>query len=161
MSTLHSSLEHTVSCLVCYWTFTGNGSNNCCSSASDSSLLFTDSRAHQLTFSLAYSSSIVVFVSVAAGTCLPSRCPETGLVYPPISPSLRCSSSTHYNMKVLCSIKMHRDELPGTFCSSHWPRGLRHGCVLATGWSPYQDVLPAVCKIHSSRLMTNSTEPSP
>jgi hypothetical protein len=29
--------------------------------------------------------------------CLPSRCPETGLVYPPISWSLHSNGSTRYN----------------------------------------------------------------
>jgi hypothetical protein len=46
-----------------------------------------------------YSSSIVAFVSVAAGTYLPSRCSETALVYLPISPSLHSNGSTRYNMK--------------------------------------------------------------
>jgi hypothetical protein len=35
-----------------------------------------------------------VFVSVATGTCLPSRCPETTLLYPPISRSLQYDQRT-------------------------------------------------------------------
>jgi hypothetical protein len=36
---------------------------------------------------------------LATGTCLPSCCPETGLVYPPISWSLRSNGSTSHNIK--------------------------------------------------------------
>jgi hypothetical protein len=32
------------------------------------------------------------------GTCLASHCPETALVYPPISPSLRSNGSTRYSI---------------------------------------------------------------
>jgi hypothetical protein len=35
---------------------------------------------------------------VAAGTCLPRRCPETALVYPPIPRSLHSNGSTLYNI---------------------------------------------------------------
>jgi hypothetical protein len=42
--------------------------------------------------------SSLACVSIAAGTCLPSRCPETGLVYPPISLLLSSNGSTLCNM---------------------------------------------------------------
>jgi hypothetical protein len=45
-----------------------------------------------------HSSSIISFVSVAAGTCLPSCCPETALVYSPISRSLHSNGCTRYNI---------------------------------------------------------------
>jgi hypothetical protein len=59
-----------------------------------------------LIFSLAYNisartTSIVAFVSVAAGTCLLSRCPETVLEYLPISLSLHSNGSTRCNV-LLC-----------------------------------------------------------
>jgi hypothetical protein len=38
---------------------------------------------------------------LTTGTCLPSRCPETALVYPPISLSLHSNGSTQYNIFVL------------------------------------------------------------
>jgi hypothetical protein len=37
-------------------------------------------------------------VSVAAGTCLQNRCPETALAYPPIPRSLHSNGSTRYNI---------------------------------------------------------------
>jgi hypothetical protein len=37
--------------------------------------------------------------SVATGASLPSRCPETALIYPPISQSLHSNGSTRYSMK--------------------------------------------------------------
>jgi hypothetical protein len=48
-----------------------------------------------------HTSSIVAFGSVAAGTCLSSRCPETALVYPPISWSLQSNGSTRHNIIIL------------------------------------------------------------
>jgi hypothetical protein len=39
--------------------------------------------------------------SVTAGTCLPNRCPETALVYQPISRSLHTKGSTRCNIKDL------------------------------------------------------------
>jgi hypothetical protein len=45
-----------------------------------------------------HSSSIVAIESVAAGTCLLSRCPETALVYPSISQSLHSNGSARYNI---------------------------------------------------------------
>jgi hypothetical protein len=46
------------------------------------------------------STSIVACVFVAAGTCLPSRCLETALVYMPTSQSLHSSSYARYNVLV-------------------------------------------------------------
>jgi hypothetical protein len=43
--------------------------------------------------------AIVAFVSVATGTCFPSHCLETALVYLPISRSLQRNCSTHYNIE--------------------------------------------------------------
>jgi hypothetical protein len=45
-----------------------------------------------------HSSSIVAFVSVAARTCLPSPCPETAVVYRPISRSVHSNGSKGYNI---------------------------------------------------------------
>jgi hypothetical protein len=42
--------------------------------------------------------STVVCVPVAAGTCLPSRCPETDMVYPPVLQSLHSNGTTRYNI---------------------------------------------------------------
>jgi hypothetical protein len=44
-----------------------------------------------------HSSSVVALVSVASGTRLLSRCPETALVYAPTSWSLHSNGSTRYN----------------------------------------------------------------
>jgi hypothetical protein len=44
------------------------------------------------------SSVAVTFVSVAAGTCLPNRSPETAQVYPAISRSLHNNGSTRYSI---------------------------------------------------------------
>jgi hypothetical protein len=115
ISITYSSLEHT------FWTFPGNGSNNGYSSASGSSPLFTDSRTELTKLSLCpllissqhgphrkYLSSIAC-VSVAAGTCLPSSCPETALVvYPPISWWLRSNRFRRYSM--IC--RKNSDYLP-------------------------------------------------
>jgi hypothetical protein len=43
------------------------------------------------------STSIVARRFVAVGTCLPSRCPVTALVYPPILRSLSSNYSSRYN----------------------------------------------------------------
>jgi hypothetical protein len=59
------------------------------------------------------SSFLVAFVSVAGGTCLRSRCPETALVYPPISRSLHSNGSKRYNMN---SQSVHTKR---TVCISH------------------------------------------
>jgi hypothetical protein len=48
-----------------------------------------------------HSSSIAALLRIcclAMGTCLPSCCPETALVYSPISRSLHRNRSTHYSM---------------------------------------------------------------
>jgi hypothetical protein len=42
--------------------------------------------------------TVVAFVCVAAGTYLPSRCPEKALVHPLFSRSLHSSGSTRYNI---------------------------------------------------------------
>jgi hypothetical protein len=44
---------------------------------------------------------IVTFLSFAAGTCSLSRCPEKGLLYPPILRSLHNNGSTPRNIKFL------------------------------------------------------------
>jgi hypothetical protein len=50
--------------------------------------------------------SSVACISVAAGTCKPSRCPETALLYPPISLSLHNNGCTRYS--ILPKIRIHR-----------------------------------------------------
>jgi hypothetical protein len=54
-----------------------------------------------------HSSSILAFLSVAARTCLPSRCPETAVVYPPISQSSHSNGSTCYTVKHIYRILLH------------------------------------------------------
>jgi hypothetical protein len=95
---------------VCCYTFPGNGS------ASGSSPLFTASRTElSLTLSLAYNISarttqktqlfhcysptfeLLRVCCLATGTCLPSRCPEMAIVYPPISRPLHSNGSTRYS----------------------------------------------------------------
>jgi hypothetical protein len=114
---------------VSYWTFPGNGFNNGYSSASGSSPLFTVSLT-ELTISWFYplliisqhgphrkhSPSIVVSLALlriyclATGMCLPSLCPETVLVYPPISRSLHSNSSTRYSIYIqyFCSVPCYQ-----------------------------------------------------
>jgi hypothetical protein len=48
--------------------------------------------------------SIFVFMSVAEGTSLLSRCTETVLVYPPVTRSLHSSGSARYN--IICPPSM-------------------------------------------------------
>jgi hypothetical protein len=48
----------------------------------------------QLLHSCSPTAALLRICCVATGTCLPSRCPETALVYPPISQSLHRNSST-------------------------------------------------------------------
>jgi hypothetical protein len=92
--------------------FPGSGSNNCCSSASCPSRLFTNSsteltlkrlnskshlaynlssRTTQKTQLLKHCNSALALLKIyclATGTCLPSRCPDTTLLYPYTSRSL-------------------------------------------------------------------------
>jgi hypothetical protein len=60
---------------------------------------FQDNSSARTTWEHTVSKStfIVVRRSFVAGTCLPRRCPETDLVYPPISWSLHSNGSTRYN----------------------------------------------------------------
>jgi hypothetical protein len=55
--------------------------------------------------------TIVSFVSVAAGMCLLSCCPETALVYPPISRSLHTNRSTRYSIFLLSTIYVYSNFL--------------------------------------------------
>jgi hypothetical protein len=54
-----------------------------------------------------HSSSIVAFVSVAAGTCLRNRCPETALVYTPIWWSLHSNGCIRYNIVSILLVLRH------------------------------------------------------
>jgi hypothetical protein len=108
--------------------FPGNGSNNGSSSASGSSPLFIDSRQNRFgrpscpdtartteKHQLSNSPSDVARRFVAKGTCLSSRCPETALVYPPISRSLHSNGSTRYIIFSLNNfLHNHRPERKGS-----------------------------------------------
>jgi hypothetical protein len=111
ISTLYSSLEHTVYC-------SQSISRRFLVTAPTKAISLPPCSSHRtdwvapIVFKITpmhvrhrkHSSSNVAFVSVAAGTCLPRRCLETGLVYPPVSRSLPSIGPTRYNILRECSI---------------------------------------------------------
>jgi hypothetical protein len=108
--TLYSSLEHTVWCTQSVtWRFLVTVPTMAIPLPPDqvlssqapiqnwlSSNLVTRHKPHRK-----HSSSIIPFKSDAAGTCLPSCCPETALLYPPIPRSLHSNGSTSCNISIL------------------------------------------------------------
>jgi hypothetical protein len=65
------------------------------------SLAYNIGTDHEETLRFHCYSPAIALLSIcflARGTCLPSRCPETGLIYPPISRPLHSKDSTRYNI---------------------------------------------------------------
>jgi hypothetical protein len=63
-----------------------------------SSPLFTDSRNFLYTDDIENIDFLLLHLSVAVGTCLPGGCPETALIYPPISRLLHSNGSALYSI---------------------------------------------------------------
>jgi hypothetical protein len=106
ISTIYSSLEHTVQCsqsvirrfLVTAPTMAISLAPAQVLSSQTDCLPYNSSARPMQKHPISNSTSIIARRFVAVGTCLPSRCPETALIHPLVSRSLHGNGSTHYSM---------------------------------------------------------------